>query len=224
MCLVHQDLKNPNSVKRKKHAQILYGEKVRNNIACVLAACGSNAARWRPHVKTIKCAALFELLAEAGVRKFKCATPREADSLAACLDRYGGGDVLCAFPHVGPNLTRLDRVASAHPTSRFSVLVETAEDAASVVGSTMLDVFVDVNSGMNRSGAPLGAAASEAALGALAAVGTRRFGGVHLYDGHASAMATVETRVERLFPSYDALLELDAALGGQHELITAGKT
>ena len=50
----------------------------------------------------------FTELVRAGVHNYKCATPREADVLASVLVEEGvkDGDILVAFPLVGPGLER----------------------------------------------------------------------------------------------------------------------
>ena len=88
-----------------------------------------------------------------------------------------------------------------------------------------LDVFLDINPGMNRTGCPLDDAL-ETARAIREAVGDR-FTGLHMYDGHAAGILK-EHGFDRskldaaLFPLYDRLLEIDAALGADLRLITAG--
>src|SRR5688572_31562514 len=82
---------------------------VRHNIARAIELCGGDPGRWRPHVKTTKIPAVMRELALAGVRHFKCATTREAAVLLDTLAQAGaaGGDLLVAYPLVGPALKRL---------------------------------------------------------------------------------------------------------------------
>ena len=70
---------------------------VRRNVDAVLRLT-AGPARWRPHVKTAKIPEVFALYAAAGIRRFKCATTREADVLARVLRDASvpGGDVLVA--------------------------------------------------------------------------------------------------------------------------------
>ena len=77
----------------------------------VIAALGS-AARWRPHVKTVKQSAIVELLLDAGVRRFKCATLEELTMVLATAERRDTAvDVLLAYPLPRPLLPRLDAIA-----------------------------------------------------------------------------------------------------------------
>ena len=86
---------------------VVFRDKVSHNINTMIAAMDRNPLRWRPHVKTVKSPALIRELVRAGVRKFKCATPREARELCKVLTAEGvaaASDVLVAFPHTGANL------------------------------------------------------------------------------------------------------------------------
>jgi len=93
-------------------------------------------------------------MTRAGVRHFKCATSREAQHLLHVIDQEGirGADLLLAYPLVGPSLRRLAQLARTHTNSRVSVLCEDSAAVASIPPE--LSVFVDVNSGMNRTGMP----------------------------------------------------------------------
>lgn len=214
-------------------ALAIYGDVVRRNISRVIEACGS-PDRWQPHIKTVKSSWAINALADAGVTRFKCATSREAELLGATLGarvpRGADFQVLVAYPHLGPTLDRVAAAAFARPNIRWAVLVEDAAGAERVVaanerGGATLDVYLDVNPGMDRTGVALGDAATAAAA-AVQGVARERLAGLHMYDGHAeTAGATAEERAAALAPLYDRLLELDAALGGvgdDRRLITAG--
>ena len=54
-------------------------------------------------------------------------------------EQNGGGDVVLAFPLVGPNLIRLQQVADAIAPVKVSVLVESVADVAAV--SDTIDIF-----------------------------------------------------------------------------------
>lgn len=159
-------------------ALLVWMAHVRHNVDRVAALAGG---RWRPHVKTVKTPELVAVPIERGVRCFKCATVLEAEVTGAVLESAapGEGDVLVAFPHVGPNLARLAALARAMPGVRWSIVSEDPAHAGSVPEE--LGIFVDVNTGMDRTGAPV---ADEARILAVARAAGRRFRGVHAYDGH----------------------------------------
>lgn len=201
-------------------ALVVHLGRVRENVRRVIAACGS-ADRWRPHVKTTKIAEVWAELVRSGVRRFKCATTREAQVLLEVLEQESvRGDVLLAYPLIGPSLERLGQLADHHTRQRVSVLCEDPAALASIPSS--LGVFIDVDPGMNRTGVP---AAEEGTILAIAAAAAERFRGVHFYDGHLHG-ADEDARRREIQAGYTRLLELITALtaAGQQpeEAITSG--
>lgn len=78
----------------------------------IIRVCGGDPSRWRPHAKTTKIRAVYAELVRSGVHQFKAATPREADVLGSVFEELQvAGDVLVAFPLVGPGLVRLGQVS-----------------------------------------------------------------------------------------------------------------
>ena len=185
-------------------------DRVRRNVARVIEVIGGDPDRWRPHVKTSKLPAVFEVLAAAGVRHFKCATTREAACLLETLDGGGViGDVLFGHPVVGPGLERLAAIAASHERARVSVLCEDPDAVGTI--PPRLGVFVDLNPGMNRTG--VSPEKIETVVEIAQAAG-RRFGGVHFYEGHLSGRSPKERRREA-FAGYDRLMALLEALERQ---------
>ncbi len=198
---------------------VIWMAHVRHDVRQVLAVAGG---RWRPHVKTVKIPEVLAVPVELGVRTFKCATPLEARVMATLLEERapGQGDLLVAFPHVGPNLARLGELARALPGVRWSVVSEDPQHAASVPPE--LGVFVDVNTGMNRTGAP---SDDLARIVATARAAGERLRGVHAYDGHHLDLdptrrgAAVRAGNERVRGVVDALREAGLTID---EVVTAG--
>jgi D-serine deaminase-like pyridoxal phosphate-dependent protein len=160
-------------------ALLIYTDRVDDNIRAVIAQCGGDASRWRPHVKTAKARDIMARYLAHGVTRFKCATTKE---LRVLLD-LEAPDVLLSFPVVGATAARVRELAATHPKSRVSVLVETREHLAPYAG-TGLGVFIDCNSGMDRTGrdpsnveALANLATEVESLGCV-------FRGLHWYDGH----------------------------------------
>src|SRR5699024_9497409 len=94
-----------------------------------------------------------QLLLEAGIRKFKCATIAEAEMLAMCT----APDVLLAYQPNGPKLQRFVNLIKKYPKTRFSCLIDnqiTATEISSIAGANhmTIDVYIDLNVGMNRTG------------------------------------------------------------------------
>jgi len=202
-------------------ALIVYMDHVRENIRRVIAYCGGDPNRWRPHLKTTKMPAIWKELTDAGIRHFKCATTREACVLLELLDEQEiEADLLVAYPLIGPGLERLGALARAHPRTRISVLSEDAAAVATIPGD--ISVFADVNPGMNRTGIPLNDAA---AIRAVALAAKERWRGVHFYDGHIHGEGAAERR-RQAFAGYDRLNQLLQTLAADgtpaREVVTSG--
>jgi len=165
---------------------IVYKERLISNIDDAIRTAGS-AQRLRPHVKTHKSADVVGLHLELGVDSFKCATVAEAEMLAGS----GARDVLLAYQPVGPSIERYLTLARRNPRVRFGCLVDNpaSVDVLDVFAERHgvgLTVFVDLDTGMHRTGIAPGTAADEL----YARVSSARWlvaGGIHSYDGHSTA-------------------------------------
>jgi len=220
----------PQELLAKLHtpALVIYLDKVRHNIEATLDLCGGDPNRWRPHVKTTKSTRLFKECVDYGVTNFKCATPREAQLLGKTLkDSLGHGDVLVAYPMIGPNMTKLGEIAKEIAPVKLSVLVEESETIHEIPAN--LGIFIDVNAGMDRSGMPLELAEQGRLLEVAQAVEATekgRFRGIHMYNGHARVFADGVERETQLGLLYDRLVLLQTNLSSNGinvgEVITSG--
>ena len=165
-------------------ALLVYADRAEENIRRMIRMAGG-PARLRPHFKTCKIRELAEMQIRHGISKFKCATIAEAELLA----RAGAADILLAVQPVGPNISRLLKLADAHPASSFACIVDDAGvaveiGAAASVNRQKLRVYLDMDVGMGRTGVASGVAAIR-----LYRVLTETNGlipsGIHAYDGHA---------------------------------------
>jgi D-serine deaminase-like pyridoxal phosphate-dependent protein len=193
-------------------------DRVRANLARMRELLGGDVGRWRPHVKTSKIPEVLDLVLEAGVEHFKCATTREA---AILLERaHAPIDVLVAMGHHGANRDRLAALARAHPRHRLSLLTEDASHAASTRATAPeLGLFVDLDPGYGRSGIPL---RDRERILATAAACEEQLVGWHCYDGHIHDGAPRD-RQARCEAVYAELLAAVAPLGhGELEIVTSG--
>jgi D-serine deaminase-like pyridoxal phosphate-dependent protein len=102
--------------------------------------------------------------------------------------RAGAPDVLLAIQPVGPNIDRLVKLIRAFPATKFSTIVDNPEiakqlSAAAKESGITIDVLVDIDCGMHRSGVP----AEVIGVSVFLAVGNLpglRAAGLHVYDGH----------------------------------------
>jgi D-serine deaminase-like pyridoxal phosphate-dependent protein len=161
---------------------IVYPKIVRANIEEMVRMAGS-AERLRPHIKTHKTAEGIQLMQQAGIDKFKCATIAEAE----LLGMQGARDVLLAHQPVGLKAKRLLELKREFPSTTFSTIVDNAASAIALGNyvqeqQEQLHLFIDLNVGMNRTGIHPGDEAFELIqliVGHPALV----FCGLHAYDG-----------------------------------------
>ncbi|MCX7701315.1 MAG: alanine racemase, partial [Gemmataceae bacterium] len=166
---------------------------IARNIARTVARAGG-ADRLRPHVKTHKTREIARMWLDAGVTKHKCATLAEAELLAS----VGAPDVLVAYPMVGPNCERFARLVRHYPRTRFGITVDHSESlrqlhAALVAARDGVDVYLDVNCGMGRTGIELGSDAVRLCR-EIHSLPAFRLVGLHVYDGHNNQTAIEQRR------------------------------
>lgn len=185
---------------------------IRDNLLAMITIAGS-ADRLRPHVKTHKCPEIVKIALQLGINKHKCATLAEAEMLAE-LTR----DVLIAYPLVGPNVVKLAELAANYPRVRFSTLVDCSQaiDALSHVFSQQqqtMDVLIDVNVGMNRTGIQPGENAMNLAK-QIQRLSNLNLVGLHLYDGH-NHQPNLSERTEAISSLMNPVLDMVAELKRQ---------
>jgi D-serine deaminase-like pyridoxal phosphate-dependent protein len=165
-------------------ALLVYPDRVEENLKRMIRLTAGGAQRLRPHVKTHKLAELVQMQIAHGITKFKCATIAEAEMTAGS----GASDVLLAYQPVGPNVRRLVELVRAFPWTKFSAIADDAgairslSEAFSESDST-IELLLDINCGMNRSGVAPGPGAVEL-YRLIAGSPALKLGGLHVYDGH----------------------------------------
>lgn len=164
-------------------ALLVHPDRVVENIRRMVARVG-DVSRLRPHVKTHKLPQVIALHLEAGIRAFKASTIAECEMVAAA----GGPDVLLAYQPVGPNVARLLSLVRRFRGTRFSAVVDDAVSVraigqASAAAGEHVDLLLDLDCGMHRTGIAAGPGA-EALYREIAAMPGVRPGGLHAYDGH----------------------------------------
>jgi D-serine deaminase-like pyridoxal phosphate-dependent protein len=191
-------------------ALIFYADFIEHNLRHALQMAGQ-PERLRLHVKTHKSADVVRLALQLGLTKHKCATLAEANMLATA----GATDVLIAYPLVGPNVDRLLTLLARHPHTRWVVLVDHADaaralSAAVSAAGRVLDVFLDLDVGMHRTGVTVGPAALTLA-DVVAGLSGLRLCGLQAYDGHVQ-MPAASTRAGVVAELLEPVLHLRAEL------------
>ncbi len=203
-------------------ALLVYPDRVKQNIQFLLEMAGDTAAV-RPHVKTNKTLEVCQLLLDAGITKFKCATIAEAEMLGMA----NAPDVLLAHQPTLPKAKRLIQLMHQYPQTKFSALVDNYISATmlSTVFSTTtktVELYIDLNVGMNRSGI-----IPEKALDLYIAcknIPLIKIVGLHLYDGHIrdTDLTLRKTRSNTAFERAETLSTLITAYDNSMMKMVAG--
>ena len=189
---------------------LLYPDHIRDNIRRMIHLAG-NPERLRPHVKTHKTAEIIRLQLEMGIGKFKCATLSELLLLA----ENGAVDILLAYPLYGPALARFLEYRALYPDSRLSLTVDNLDQIrffehlpelqSPHQPSHALELFVDLDIGMQRTGIPPGKAMD--LIRTIEKSRSLRFRGLHIYDGHIH-QKDLKERTRALDQDFKAVYDL----------------
>lgn len=194
-------------------ALLLYKERIQQNINRAVEMI-KDVSLLRPHVKTNKTSEVCAMMMAAGITKFKCATIAEAEMLAMLKAKA----VLLAYQPVGPKVNRLLALVQRYPQTTFGCVTDnlaTAKALADLFSAAdeMINVYIDLNTGMNRSGIkPADAFALAEQLINLPGI---QFKGLHAYDGHLR-----DTDLEQRQQKSDAAFNEVLALATQIEKLT----
>ena len=206
-------------------ALLLFRERIEHNLRLMIEIAGG-PARLRPHVKTHKLGPLVARQIELGIVKFKAATIAETEMCAAA----GATDVLLAFPQAGPGITRLCELARKFPKTAFSVVADDPSavrtlSAAALAAGVTIDVFMDLDCGMHRTGIAPGDSAV-ALYKLITELPALRAGGLHAYDGHIHEPDAAKRRAmcEEAFAPVLALRANLESLGLPVPVLVAGGT
>jgi D-serine deaminase-like pyridoxal phosphate-dependent protein len=191
-------------------ALVVYKERVEQNIQLLKEMVHGNVSRLRPHVKTNKITEVCSMLMDAGITKFKCATIAEAEMLAM----IEAPDVLLSYQPVGPKAIRLAALVEKYPATKFSAVVDNIHVAEMLSQlftekKLSLDIYIDLNTGMNRTGiTPEHATQLFEAMQLLPAL---KVVGLHGYDGQIRD-TNVELRKQHIEKGFSKVLILAAAI------------
>lgn len=204
------ELKNSNTI--DSPALLLYKERIQQNIDHAIAMI-KNVQMLRPHVKTNKTAEVCAMMLAAGITKFKCATIAEAEMLAM----LNAKDVLLAYQPVGPKANRLLSLVQQYPQTMFSCVVDNIDTATALsnlfsAANKTIAVYIDLNTGMNRSGIkPANALPLAEQLINLPGI---KFKGLHAYDGHLRD-TDLDVRQQKSNAAFDEVLALATTIEQQ---------
>jgi D-serine deaminase-like pyridoxal phosphate-dependent protein len=211
----------PNEETLETPALVFYETRIRENIG-ILKGMINDVGRLRPHVKTHKCLEITHMLIDAGIHKFKCATIAEAEMLGLAKAK----DVLLAYQPVGENINRFFKLIDQYSGTSFSCLLDNIETARAisdmaVAENKVVEVYIDLNVGMNRTGIlPELAHRLVTALLGLPNINVK---GLHAYDGHIHD-SSIDIRSQKSASIIAQLHHLKETLGIEHLTVIAGGT
>jgi len=166
---------------------IYYLDQIEENTKRVITMAGGAQRLW-PHVKSHKMAAMVKMQLNFGITRFKCATIAETEMCA----RENAAHVLLAYPLIGPMITRFLDLRACYAKTNFWAIgdnIEQLKILASYFSNNgaesapcPLNVLIDVNCGMNRTGVPLDGL--ENFYREADKIEELKIIGLHCYDGH----------------------------------------
>lgn len=187
-------------------ALLIYKERVSQNIDTMITQV-EDVSQLIPHIKTNKMREVISLLKNKGINQVKTATIAEAE-LAA---QVGIKHILIAHQLVGPKQNRFISLIKHFPELEFSTIVDDKivinqlSEKAKNAG-IHISLYLDVNSGMNRSGFQLnqGILSFYSELCQTPHVNCK---GLHVYDGH-HGKADYSARSEDIKSGFSKVEEL----------------
>ena len=204
-------------------ALLVFPDIIKLNIAKAVKLCRTPQGNClRPHIKTVKCHEIAELAIAQGVTRFKCSTVSEGEVLAEA----GATEVLLAYQLTRVKAERWGKLRMRYPATRFASIVDNVASARmlmEVLTGPGVEVYIDLNVGMNRTGiAPASASALVDELNGMPELTVR---GLHAYDGHLHQPDEQERREQaaQVYQEVEALRQqLETRHDTSYELILGG--
>ncbi len=169
-------------------ALVVFPEIVKGNIQKAIDMIG-DASRLRPHIKTHKTVEVTKLCQSYGIQKFKCATIAEAELLGICEAK----EVLFAYQPIGPKALRFKQLIDKFPKTHFACLIDSV-DVLNSHSNFGFDVYIDLNTGMNRTGVAPENAVTLAK--AIKSTPNLKLLGIHAYDGNIHVIDLEKREIE----------------------------
>lgn len=204
-------------------AAVLDLDAFERNVATMAARARAAGLALRPHSKSHKCATLAKMQIEAGAVGICCAKLAEAEAMA----QAGIEAILLTSPIAGAaNAARAARLAGR--IADFRMVVDHADGAAELAAAAAapIQVVIDVDVGLGRTGVHTAEQAAEVARAVLASpklklIGVQGYGGAwqHMEGANARAAAVAEG-MKKLTAAAAAIRQA----GGEVAVVTGGGT
>jgi 3-hydroxy-D-aspartate aldolase len=163
---------------------VLFEEIMEKNLTEMISMVDGDTQRLFPHVKTNKMAEVIHRMISKGIVNFKASTIAEAELTALQNAKH----VLIAHQLVGPKIDRFITLIKTYPKCTFSCIIDNIGslvqmDKLAGAKKLNIDFYIDLNTGMNRSGIEIGNGLN-ALIEATKQCHNLIFKGLHAYDGH----------------------------------------
>lgn len=185
--MLYSDLPSTNDCLEWPSPQLVVDYRgVQRNVERMIQLVGGNGSchQLRPHLKTHKMDAIARLQIDAGIFDFKASTLGEVAMASAA----GARSVLLAHQPVGCKMNELADLQRQFPSCSMGTIVDDSHFAVTLAevfssGDRPVDVWIDVDCGMHRTGIAMTKALHELIdqVGLLSSLHLR---GLHVYDGH----------------------------------------
>ena len=177
-------------------AMVTYPHLVASNIDEIIRMCGG-AENIVPHAKTHKSKSVIEMQVEKGIFSYKCATLKEAEMAVS----GGAHEIILAYPLLHPiKLRRFIDMVQKYPDVTFRTIASTEEHLLAMSkmatkDNVTLDVYMDLDTGMRRTGVQPGMKACDFYC-SIADKNNLNPVGVHVFDGETLYITDFERRSE----------------------------
>ena len=203
-------------------ALIIYKDRAQQNIRLLMQM--KDVEHLRPHVKTNKIAEVCKQMLDADITKFKCATIAEAEMLGSIK----APDVLLAYQPTTTKAMRLLQLVQQYPATHFSCLIDDAINAEAISATfsgsnSVIDVYIDLNIGQNRTGIkPVNALDLFNECENFRGINVI---GLHAYDGHIRD-TEVNERKQKTDAAFNAVIQLaekiESSSGKKMKIVAGG--
>jgi len=202
----------------------VYEDRIQLNIERLIEAVNGDTQKLRPHIKTHKIGEILDLFKTYNIHKVKCATIAEAE-LAAIHEIP---DVLLAYQPVGVKKERWISLIQKYPNIAFSTIVDDLESAKALDESAKksnlkLTVYLDLNTGMNRTGISIHKNWI-ALIDKIVKLKNLHFAGIHIYDGHLKGDVEHRTAIASnlFFSINEEIGNIEKKLGYDLKIVAGG--
>ena len=168
-------------------------EKIRDNIEAMIKIAGNVNRLW-PHIKTYKMKPVIELQKDYGINRFKCATIGEVELLC----RSDVDHILLAIQPTEKKLNAFLYLQKKYSRIQFSTLLDNNNslklfDEITTKQKQKIAVWIDINSGMNRTGIVPNENAFKLYQKKKKSK-VLKFMGLHAYDGHIRSDSEIKRK------------------------------